>query len=394
MEAEIKEKISDLLNALKKKGKKNLARCIEENWQKKAREYSKELNSWRARGLMEKELRSAFAKELERLEVAEPLREKILKSLEERRVLQTAPHLGATESPRMLAINWLGSLGVPDDEFYVVGMYSGIPFSNNSRPGRINRKTDSINLFPSNLQDALVYRSVIPEKLAEAVHQLPHHLKKFFPRAKIGHSYTAWALQACQNIEGKVLEKDNLICLDINEVITGYLSRVLEKTGHVLNKIFFDQATRAEFTKAFPDEIIFYSPASDGKTEWVENLKMKEISFSSPPALIKELKDNRLCPGLLLGFLVLAFLNEFKCLGSFRQVEYLPDYQKKLGQLKCLKDFDVDKVPTANLTTGEFKDGPYPVDIILGQEWIPDPNMLFGELIINIKYKLLDENKK
>src|SRR3989344_8397517 len=140
MEAEIKEKNSDLLNAVKKKCKNNLARCIEENWQKKVGEYSKELNSWRARGLMEKELRSAFAKELERLEVAEPLREKILKSLEERRVLQTAPHLGATESPRMLAINWLGSLGVPDDEFYVVGMYSGIPFSNNSRPGRINTK--------------------------------------------------------------------------------------------------------------------------------------------------------------------------------------------------------------------------------------------------------------
>ena len=121
---------------------------------------------------------------------------------------------------------------------------------------------------------------------------------------------------------------------------------------------------------------------------------MKEISFSSPPALIKELKDNRLCPGLLLGFLVLAFLNEFKCLGSFRQVEYLPDYQKKLAHLKFLKDFEIEKIPTTNLTTGEFPDNPYPVDIILGQEWIPDPNMLFGELIINMKDKLLDENKK
>src|SRR3989338_9878889 len=120
--------ILQIVKTLRNKGKKNLASCIEENWQKKAGEYSKELNSWHPRGLMEKELRSAFEKELEGGETPEPLREKILKSLEERRVLQTAPHLGATESPRMLCINWLGSLGVPDNEFYVVGMYSGIPF--------------------------------------------------------------------------------------------------------------------------------------------------------------------------------------------------------------------------------------------------------------------------
>src|SRR3989344_8227777 len=114
----LESEILQIVKTLRSKGEKNLARCIEENWQKKAGEYSKELNSSRPKehlGLIEKELRSAFQKELERVENPEPLREKILKSLEERRVLQTAPHLGATESPRMLCINWLGSLGVPDN---------------------------------------------------------------------------------------------------------------------------------------------------------------------------------------------------------------------------------------------------------------------------------------
>ena len=75
-------------------------------------------------------LRDAFRKELVRIG-ADNI-EKILASLEKRRVLETAPHLGATENPRMLCINWLGSLGVPNDEYYVVGMYSGIPFSSMS----------------------------------------------------------------------------------------------------------------------------------------------------------------------------------------------------------------------------------------------------------------------
>jgi len=335
VQTNIKDDIISLVSALREDGKTYLADCILNNWQKTALAYSKELNTYTPAQPMEPELMKAFEKELERLGTRSDLKVKILESLEKRRVLQTAPHLGVAESPRMLAINWLGSLGVEGDEFYVVGMFSGIPFSNSSRPGRINLKKDSVNLFPSSMQDDLVFRSKIPEKLVTKIATLPEKLRKLLPPAVSGDSYTKWALTACSNIENKILGKKNLVYLDINEVATNYWENIKEKKDHPVNKL--------------------------RKTE----------------------KSN-----LLLTFLPLL-LNHFKCFGSFRQVEYLPRYQEKLAGLEFMKNFAVDTVPTTSLTTLEFVDNPHPADIILGEKFEPNEEALFGELLLNMKETLL-----
>src|SRR6185369_15048148 len=395
---ELKAEISGIAESLKKQGKKHLAKCIEENWDKTAREYSRELNTYHPTKGMEKEMFLAFDIELARLDTPENLKKKILASLQSRRVLQTAPHLGVTEGPRMLSINWLGSLAVPEAEFYVVGMFSGIPFSNNFRPGRINRKESSINLFPSSLQDGLVYRSLIQEKLVDTVKDLPPEISKFLTETRVGESYTKWALWGCQNIERKILGKENLIFLDINEVVSNYLVQVLKNKEHIFYKIFFEQKTREEFTKMFPNEIMFYFPATEGKYEQMENVffnngalesKHQRIAIDNDEDLIEELKNSRLCPALITGFMSLAFLNQFKCLGSFAQVEYLPAYQKKLAQLESLKGQGIESVPTANLTTGTLGENLYPVDILLGEKFSPKSETLFGELLIPIKEVLL-----
>ena len=65
----LKGKILEIVSTLKKAGKIKLADCIEKNWDKNALAYSKELNFWRPKKAMEKELLVAFAKELERLEI-------------------------------------------------------------------------------------------------------------------------------------------------------------------------------------------------------------------------------------------------------------------------------------------------------------------------------------
>ena len=397
---DVKNEILDIVKTLKEAGKVSLAKCIEDNWDKTGLTYSRELNIWEPERPMEQELQNAFGKELDRLETPSELKIKILSSLEKRRVLQTGPHLGLTSSPRMLCINWLESLGIRDVDFDVVAMFSGIPFSNQSRPGRINRQHGSINLLPSNMQNALVYKSLIPEKLVETVQGLPKdldHLRKLLPRAIISGSYTKWALKGCENIERKILGKNNLVFLDINEVVTEYLLQVLENKDHIIYKIFCDIKINEEFMKMFPNEIMFYYPVLDGKFEKMENLvftkgtlksKHKEIHLVDAKSLIKELREGRLCPALITGFLVLAFLNEFKCFGSFAQVEYLPVYQKKLAQLKFLKDFHIEKVPTANLTTGSFKENPllYPADAIINNmKFRPDENTLFGELLLPMK---------
>ena len=230
----LKTKMLDIVKTLKDSGKLRLANCIEKNWDKTCLDYSKELNFWRPKRSMEKELVRAFGKELERLDIKGIWKEEILDSIKKRRVLQTTPHLGATEGPRFFCINWLGSLGVPEEESYIVGMYSGIPFSNHTRPGRINKNKDSVNLFPSTLQDSLVYRSKIPNKLPEEMNKLPDKIAKFFPHAKAGGSYTKWALQTCQYIERRILKKNNLVCLDINEVVADYLVQVLKNMEAIL----------------------------------------------------------------------------------------------------------------------------------------------------------------
>ena len=401
MQITLKGKILDIIKTLKKAEKWRLAGCIEKNWNKTALAYSKELNFWRPKKPIEKELLNAFEKELERLGTGKIVKAEILHSIKKRRVLQTGPHLGATESPRMLCINWLGSLGVPEKDFYVVGMFSGIPFSNRSRPGRINKKGDGVNLFPSSLQDGLVYRSTIQNKLIESMDKLSPNVARYFPRAMAGHSYTKWALTACQHIERKILKKNNLIYLDINEVVTLYLTQVLQNRFHIFHKIFFNPKIREEFMKIFPNEIMFYAPVMDGKYEKMENMifaknrlksKNKEIALSNSKILMRELEEGRLCPALIITFLVLTFLNEFKCFGSFAQVEYLPVYQERFAKLKFMKEFNIEKISTSNLTTGVFpeKSNLYPIDIISGEKFKPNFNILFGELLLHMKNVLLE----
>lgn len=393
--------MSAISSALKSAGKLRLARSIEQNWHKTCLAYSKELNFWRPKRPMEPELHEAFLEELERLDFDPLSRKQIVDSIQRRRILQTAPHLVATEGPRMLCINWLGSLGVPPKEFYVVGMFSGIPFSNRFRPGRINRKNDSINLFPSSLQDGLVYRSIIPEKFRESMAGLSRKITKFFPFADPGHSYTKWALQSCQHIERQILKKDNLVYLDINEVVGRYLVKVLKNHSHIMHKILFNPVVRKEFMHRFPNEILFYAPVINGKYEKMENMRFKKTSLKSknaeipldPETIIRELEEGRLCPSLIVTFMVLAFINQFKCFGSFAQVEYLPVYQQKLAKLKAMKGFSIDSIATSNLTTGSFpgqKDF-FPIDIITEEKkWKPDEKMLFGELIVPIQKTLME----
>ena len=150
---------------------------------------------------------------------------------------------------------------------------------------------------------------------------------------------------------------------------------------------------------------MFYSPDTKGKYEVIQNFalsknklisKNREITLSDPQTLIKEIKERRLCPALLTGFLALVFLNEFKCFGSFRQVEYLPIYQEKLNKLKFMKEFNIEKIPTANLTTGVFNFNTkiFPIDILLGEKFTPNENILFGELLLPMKNILLENKPK
>ncbi|WP_128843470.1 hypothetical protein [Burkholderia catarinensis] len=85
-----------------------------------------------------------------------------------------------------------------------------------------------------------------------------------------------------------------------------------------------------------------------------------------------------LCPGLFPVFVSLAFLNQFQCLGSFNQIQYLDQMKQALTALRGVDGDLFATVPTDGLTLGRVRqvDGTevYPIDVLLGEpiEWDRD----------------------
>lgn len=402
MHSTLKNEIENIVLNLKTEGKVYLAKEIKENWDKTCLEYSKKINSYETKKRLEPIMEVAFSIELKRLGYQKIEIEKILNYLKDHRLIQTTPHISPAQKPRFFFTNWLGSLAHSKEQYYPIAMFSGIPFSNKTRPGRMCRESGDINLMPAYLQDELVYRSTIPEKMIEAIKTLPVDIQQLLPKAVLGNSYTAWTLEACKKIEGKYLH-GKPVFFDFNEVIANYILLAIKDKDHPVYKILFNKANREKTTLLFKNEMFFYSTVKKGKYDSMEAFALKKGHLESPTRKIKltpeiltaEIEKNRLCPGLPLGFLALTFLNNFKCFGSFAQTEYLPMYKKDFFKIPCLKNYDILNAPTENLTTtGGFPAHPtlHPLDLYFGKKMNIKKKLLFGETIIAIKDVLLHQN--
>ncbi|MFH1201171.1 MAG: hypothetical protein V1484_02530 [bacterium] len=397
---ELKKEILSMVSILKKEGKVYLAKAISKNWQKTMLAYSANINAHKPDKPMENTFKKALAMELSRLLYPQKEILEIIKDLEKHRVLQTSPHISPAGKPRFFFINWLASLSFSPKRIFPVAMFSGVPFSNKTRPGRLCKKGGDINLMPSSMQDELVYKNKIPEKMITEIKNLPPKLKNLIPEAKIGNSYTAWALECSQKLEGKFLQGKSVF-FDFNEVASNYLLLSLKDPEHPISKMFFSPMERKMTIKNFKEMVFFYAPVQKGKYEETESFFLKDGYLESasrkielnPDTLIKELKD-RLCPGLIVGFLIFAFLNHFQCFGSFAQTEYLPLYRDRFAKFPFLKKYNLKKAPTGELTTGGFPFDVHlhPLDIYLDSKFNPDPNTLFGEALLTIKDVLLHQN--
>lgn len=400
MKNNLKKEIEILVTDLRAERKPELANAIESNWDKTVFEYSCEINAYKPKKPMENILKKAIEMELTRVGHPHKKAMNIVAYLEKHRALQTAPHLVPTNKPRFFFIDWLTSLCRHKNDFYVVAMFSGVPFSNNARPGRLCMKKDNINLIPSSMQDELVYRNKIPEKMIGVLQALPPKLRALLPVAKLNDSYTAWALEAIRLIESKFLNGKSVF-LDFNEIISNYILTAIKDADHPLTKMLFSKPERKRTIKNFQDMVFFYGQKKNGKDVQMENFFLKDGYLESPSRKIKldketltnELKG-QLCPGLVIGFFVLAFLNDFQCFGSFAQIEYLPLYRKKFAKFPFLKKYKIDLAPAGALTTGGFPEDTnlHALDVALGEKFSADKNMLFGEALLAIKDVLLHQN--
>lgn len=430
----MENEFAEIVASLREKGKNHLADIIQKEWKTPILDYARAIFSYSPAREIEPELLLAFEMEFDRLDVPSDLKDKAVDFIKAKRVVQTAPHTGLVQNARMFSIDWLCTQGMNDTDVYLVGTYSGIPFSNSwNWPGcitygnkfsiediispesvlystltksEIHRLADTndandkrISLIPATMQDTLVYRSEIPDKLINALPALNPKLKEFFPEPT-DTSFTKYALKSAESIEKKILRNENIIFFDIGEVAVNYLLKVLDNDDHIITKILLEPEYQKKIKNAFGDEIMFYAPYYRGKYEKQESLFFNDEFFfkgkegivpMNKDAIKKQLQEEKLCPATLLVFLIFSFINHAKCLGSFAQSQYLPDFKDKWIKTDLLKDYDIEDVPVANLTTGMFdknKTAIYPIDIILGEKFNPDVET-FGELLLPAKEIIL-----
>src|SRR3989344_5185960 len=99
MPKNLKAEISQIVKALKDSQKTNLAKQIEENWDRTCLLYSRNINKYKAKKPIESIMREALTLELKRLAYTGAEAKKIVKYLESRRILQTTPHISPAQKP-------------------------------------------------------------------------------------------------------------------------------------------------------------------------------------------------------------------------------------------------------------------------------------------------------
>jgi hypothetical protein len=366
--------MEELVQKIRESGKEFLAEIIATNHSKTVHEYSEELLSHAPQKEIEQDLLDAFKEELDSRSYSKETIEKVLRELTNHRVLQTSPHTSLVPNPRMFCIDWICTRALPKDRLYIVGSFSGVPFSNSAKPGRVT----GVNFVPKTHQDALVYESPIFEKSLEVFKK--EGLTETVSPEKAS-SFSEWACANSEHLHRKTIT-ENLVYLDINNVITRYLIKIIYKQDHPIYKLLFNETWRKIFMKHFGKHThLFYGGYKNKKYRKQESLYFDGYDLSgdyqeirlAPEELEEKLKDRSLCPATVITFTVLTFLNDFKCLGSFMQVEYLSKFKANWEKAGLLGN--ISKTKTKNLSTGQFPNFAGTArDFLESETPLPDPN--------------------
>lgn len=430
--------IAELVATLQSQGKDTLASVIESRGGFSVADYSKYLWSYTTGIQLEPELVQAFKMEFQRLEIDESKWDAIINSLNKYRSIQTAPHTGLLDSTSVpaLTLQWLTMQSLPEDAYYVVGTFSGIPFGNDSYPGALscskqyglenlinkdctdftmfqkrqddrNRDVPSdmynrIALYDNKNRDELVYRSTVPEIFKNTYSNLTKPVQDYLVYKNNESDFTKVMLLSATKFAQKFFNNEKIIYVDINEVVSNYLTLVLQNTNHFVYKMFFDKEAHKQVIDIWSHDAHFFYDMVDNKNgkkqvhAYIDEFILKNGKNEeqiTPEILVNKLKNDRLCPGVFLGFTILAFLNGFQCFGSFKQVGYLTDYKNTWMENNIL-GVDITSVRTDSLTTGilpnENERYLTTLDIVLGSSWNPARYVQdFNDIILPMQDRLI-----
>ena len=414
-------------------GRPQLAKIWRQFSEMSVEEYARQLWTQKKKLSLEPELKVAFFQEWQRIGLHHL--EEMFFSLEQTRVLQTATHLTATEGPTFLQIHRLATYQMPKNEWYLVGAFSGIPFSNSAWSGCLNygdqtkmidlvstncplfrelqkaeadRRRDGketrISLLPGNLRDGRVYRTLIPDKVLQLLPYFPENLIQLSPEVSSEMTFSQWASLFSGNQLKKLIPTQKLAIFDLNEIITSYLLQVLPQVNHPIHQLLFKKKYHAKYAHILGEAPVWFTGQMIHKKKYhCIKLIVQENQLQGGNLIIEwnaemiylQLKKGILCPGLLLCFLVLTFLNGIRCFGSFNQIEYLKKYQTLLLQVEWENLNRIQTAETHFLTTGRCLDmagrDVYPLDILLQKKELPVLPKTFKELFTPILPKLLSK---
>jgi hypothetical protein len=250
-----------------------LAALIEREGGLPVADYAARLHEHRPARPLEPAMAAALQRELERVALPADERQTVFAHLERARVLQTTTHVALTEGPIFFASHYVGSLGLPPEAPYVVAAFSGIAFSNGSRPGCLNfarldgaelfdpasahgrrwsrsaldraRQTAErrLSLIPGHQRSALLFGASVEPETVERVAALRGPVREVIPTPFAGESFTAWAARGHRALHRRVLAR-KAVTLDVNEVLRGYLMTALDDGAHPLHRVLFDERSR------------------------------------------------------------------------------------------------------------------------------------------------------
>ena len=349
-----------------------LAHCFAKHWQTPLQDYAKLLYGPRENRI-ENLFLFALREELEESGYDPQEIEDALAYLEETPVLQCSHHVTPTFGPTFLTLDLISLSGIPEGKPYLIAANSGVPFSNSAWSGALSyqdlpleelvevqsplfKKAEAakreraehgeselrLSLIPAKLRDQLVFGEKIPTPLLESFSHLQPELKRLLAKPEEGVAYSSFANQCARRIEEKLFSR-KVIIFDFNRLIARYLVKLFEQEpDHPIILLLSDPEILEKMNKGSEHPLTFLASYSGKKSKKLEKLlwtgnALQGQKFGNQSVQFKEviqgLKEQRLCPGILLSFLVTRFCQGIRCLGSFNQIDYLEKIRLDLDQL-------------------------------------------------------------
>lgn len=419
-----------VIEQLQQKQRSQFASILQQYGKQSVKEYSSTLYSHVPASKIDVVLMQAFQTHLDSL-YSKKKTEQALRSLQNFPVLQTSTHTTLSEGPTFWATHWLASQGVPQDHLYLIGTFSGIPFSNSAWPGCLNygaefsletivksgtktfdfqqksqknRTQDTseqrISFISGKLRDAPVFQSQIPQVALERYSDLQPMITQVIPPPKESKTFTEWALHSSHCISKQLIPQVEFLYFDLNEVIKEYLKSICIESQHPLHQFLFHSFSESMWNIVDKEHSLFSSLVEiknkpKQRQVYVRAKRLQSMQIDeewTPENLYRLLEENRVCPGVFLTFTSLVPFSGIRCLGSFDQIEYLPQFAKIWEEANLFQN-DSQITNYNYLTTGRCIDengiSVFPLDQILGKVWSPDPQQTLTQWLTPIIKRLL-----